>query len=165
MLIFWPLQADLVTNETERRVPMAEVPALVLSATLRDLDMVTAVIHVSEEGGATGEVPQRRGDLVRSLAAALGLARVTVEERAVLVGGNLASYRVSLATGTIYLSSGQYLCILQTAKGHKLIYLPFVEGGEPLTSEIVSKVLLLSNDHQISDPIIFSQIGVLQQAV
>jgi hypothetical protein len=88
-------------------VPLAEVPPLVLSEALRDLDMVTAVAHVSEMGSATAEVLQRRGELVRSLAAALGLARVTVEERAVLVGGSLASYRVSLATGAIYLSSGQ----------------------------------------------------------
>lgn len=163
-LSFWPLRLELAPTGAERRVPLTEVPALVLSEALRELDMVTAVAHVSEEGGATAEVLQRRGELVRSLAAALGLPRVTVEERSVLVGGSLASYRVSLATGAIYLSSGQYLCIVPAAKERKAIYLPFAEGGEPITSEIVSKVLLLSNDRQISDPTILSQIGALQQA-
>jgi hypothetical protein len=160
-LTFWPLRPQVAASEAERRVRLAEVPPLVLSEALRDLDMVTAVAHVSEEGGATAEVLQRRGELVRSLTAALGLARVTVEERAVLVAGSLASYRVSLATGAIYLSSGQHLCIVPAAKERKAIYLPFAEGGEPVTSEIVSKVLLLSNDRQISDPTILSQIGAL----
>lgn len=163
-LAFWPLREAAEERAGERRVPLAEVPPLVLSEALRDLDMVTAVAHASEEGGASQEVLQRRGELVRSLASALGLTRVSVEERAVLVGGDLASYRVSLATGAIYLANGQYLCIVPAARERKAIYLPFAEGGEPVTSEIVSKVLLLSNDTQIRDATILSQIGAMRQA-
>lgn len=44
------------------------------------------------------------------------------------------------------------------------VYLPFAEGGEPVTSEIVSKVLLLSNDAQLRDPTILAQIEALPRA-
>ncbi len=163
-LTFWPLRGEPATPGAERRIRLADVPPLVLSEALRDLDMVTAVAHASEEGGTSHEVLQRRGELVRTLAAATGLRTVTVEGRAVLVQGSRASYRVSLATGAVYLSSGQYLCIVPAPKDRRAIYLPFAEGGEPVTSEIVSKVLLLSNDGQIRDPTILAQIAALPQA-
>lgn len=161
---FWPLHLEEWRPNVERRIPLTDIPPLVLSEALRDLDMVTAVAYVGEEGTASREVLQRRGELVQRLADAAGLRGVRVEERAVLVQGALAGYRVNLATGATFLTNGQYLCIVPAPKDQKAIYLPFADGGEPLTSEIISKVLLLSNDHQIRDPSILSQIGALRQA-
>jgi hypothetical protein len=76
----------------------------------------------------------------------------------------LASYRIHLATGAIYLESGQYLCIVSNPKERKAIYLPFEDGGEPVTSEIISKVLLLAHDTGITDTTILAQIAPLRQA-
>jgi hypothetical protein len=94
----------------------------------------------------------------------LGLGQVRVDEPYVLVRGTLAGYRIHLATAAIYLDSGQYLCIVSNPKQRKAIYLPFEEGGEPVTTEIISKVLLLANDTSITDGTILAQIAPLRQA-
>src|SRR4029079_16433330 len=129
-----------------------------------DLDLVTVIAHQSDELGTSNEVLQRRGDLVRATAAALGLADVRVEEPMVFGRGARAGYRIHLATAAIYLESGQYLCIVPSPKERKATYLPFEDGGEPISSEIVSKVLLLAHDTQITDATILAQIRPLKIA-
>ncbi|HEY3228048.1 MAG TPA: hypothetical protein VGJ87_02440 [Roseiflexaceae bacterium] len=148
----------------QSRVPLAQIPSLVFSEVLRDLDTVTVIAHQSDEDGTSQEVLRQRGDLVRATAAALGLGQVHVDEPSVFVRGMLASYRIHLATGAIYLESGQYLCIVTNPKERKAIYLPFEDGGEPVTSEIISKVLLLVHDTGITDTTILAQIAPLRQA-
>jgi len=163
-LEFWPLRFEGYHPGQEQRIPLPQIPALVFSEVLRDLDTVTVIAHQSDEQGTSQEVLRQRGDLVRATAAAMGLAQVHVEEPHVFVRGRLAGYRIHLATGAIYLESGQYLCIVTSPKQRKAIYLPFEDGGEPISSEIVSKVLLLANDTTIADGSILAQIVPLQQA-
>lgn len=163
VLTFWPLKREYAAGR-EQRVALADIPPLAFSEVLRDLDTVTVIAHQSEERGTSKEVLSQRGDLVRATAAALGLAQVRVEEPHVHVRGALTGYRIHLATGAIYLKSGQYLCIVPAAKERKAIYLPFAEGGEPIVSEIISKVLLLANDTRITDGTILAQIAPLRQA-
>ena len=131
---------------------------------LRDLDLVTVVVHQSEEQGSSKEVLCRRGDLVRATVAALGLAQVEVEEPYVRVQGSRANYRVHLATAAIHIESGSYLCIVPGAKERKATYLPFEEGGDPISSELVSKTLLLANDMAITDATILAQIASQRRA-
>jgi hypothetical protein len=163
-LEFWPLRFEGYHPGAEQRIPLAQIPALVFSEVLRDLDTVTVIAHQSDEQGTSQEVLRQRGDLVRATAAALGLAQVHVEEPHVFVRGRLAGYRIHLATGAIYLESGQYLCIVSSPKQRKAIFLPFEDGGELVSSEIVSKVVLLANDTAITDGSILAQIVPLRQA-
>ncbi|MDQ5851503.1 MAG: DUF4132 domain-containing protein, partial [Chloroflexota bacterium] len=161
-LTFWPLNVSRYEygghGNSERRIKLADVPPRVLSEVLRDIDLVTVVAHQSDEHGSSREVLHRRGDLVRATAAALGLAQVEVEEPYVRVHGNLASYRIHLATAAIHIESGAYLCIVPDPKTRKATYLPFEDGGDPVSSELVSKTLMLANDMAITDPTILAQI-------
>jgi hypothetical protein len=163
-LAFWPLERCQRTRGGEQRIRLADVPPLVFSEVLRDLDLVTVIAHESEESGTSKEVIKQRADLLRATVAALGLAQVRVEEPLVYVRGSLTGYRIHLATGAIYMESGQYLCIVPSPRERKAIYLPFEEGGEPIVSEIISKVLMLANDTQIGDLTILAQIMPLRQA-
>jgi hypothetical protein len=163
-LTFWPLRFDGYRAGQEQRLPLAQIPPLIFSEVLRDLDTVTVIAHQSDEQGTSQEVLRQRGELVRATAAALRLAHVVVEEPHVFVRGARAEYRIHLATGAIYLGSGQYLCIVSSPKQRKAIYLPFEDGGEPVTSEIISKVLLLANDTSIADTSILAQIAPFQLA-
>jgi hypothetical protein len=156
-LSFWPVTTDASCHE-ERRLPLANIPPLIFSEVLRDLDLVTVIAHQGAEEGASREVLQRRADLVRAFSKALGMSQVTVEEPFVWVNGSRSRYRIHLTTGAIYLANGQYLCIVPSSKERKTLYLPFEAGGEPIVSEIISKVLLLANDAQINDPTIIQQI-------
>jgi hypothetical protein len=156
-LTFWPLAGGYGTAG-QRRMPLDQVPPLILSELLRDLDLVTVIAHQGEEQGASREVLRQRGDLARATANSLGLTQVRVEEPFVYVSGSLTSYRIHLATAAIYMASGQYLCIVPRPQERKAIYLPFAEGGDPVSSEVISKMLLLSHDTAISDGTILAQI-------
>lgn len=156
LLEFWPLAWQ--RDREEQRLPLDQIPPLVLSEVLRDLDMVTVIAHQSDEHGTSKEVLAQRADLVRALISALGLRQARVEEPYVYVEGSLTSYRIHLTTAAIYLASGQYLCIVPSAKQQKSLYLPFDEGRESVGSEVVSKMLLLLNDASINDQTIRRQI-------
>ena len=167
-LTFWPLDANRYdydwSQRADRRIKLSDVPPLALSEVLRDLDLVTVVAHQSDEHGSSSEVLHRRADLVRATVAALGLPTVAVEEPHVRVQGSRASYRIHLATAAIHIESGAYLCIVPSAKQRKSTYLPFEDGGDPISSELVSKVLLLANDQTIDDPTILAQIPPARRA-
>jgi|GEM_PF-3480881 len=163
-LEFWPLNWQYDSTQRERRIPLNEIPARIFSEVMRDLDLVTVVAHQSEEYGSSKEVLQRRGDLVRATVAALGLKHVTVDEPHVFVQGSRASYRVHLATAAIYIEGGSYLCIVPAAKQRKTTYLPFEDGGDSISSELISKVLLLANDATIKDTTILAQIPPARRA-
>ncbi|HYF63560.1 MAG TPA: DUF4132 domain-containing protein, partial [Herpetosiphonaceae bacterium] len=157
-LEFWPIKYEWNEGK-ERRINLAEVPPLVFSEIMRDLDLVSVVAHQGDELGTSREVIRGRANLVRATVSAMGLAQVAVEEPYAHVAGQLTSYRIHLATGAVYLANGQYLCIVPSRKQQKAVYLPFEEGGEPIISEVISKILLLANDARISDPTIVAQIA------
>ena len=131
-----------------------------MSEVLRDLDLVTAVAHASDDDGTSKEVLRRRGDLVRSTCGAIGLPNIRVDELYVHVQGSLTSYKIHLATGAIYMANGQYLCIIPAKKQQNSVFLPFEDGNDGLMSEIISKTLLLANDTLIGDATIRAQIAV-----
>lgn len=164
MLSFWPLTYDYSRRGDERRIVLENISPLVFSEVMRDLDLVTVIAHQSEERGTSQEVVRQRADLVRATVSALGFEQVRVEEPFVYVRGARSGYRIHLATAAIYLDSGQYLCIVPSPKQRQAIYLPFEDGGEPISSEIISKVLLLANDTAITDTTILAQIPSVRQA-
>ncbi len=147
-------------NRKDHRYPLSDVPPIILSEVLRDLDLVTAVAHASDDDGTSKEVLRRRGDLVRSTCGAIGLPNIRVDELYVHVQGSLTSYKIHLATGAIYMANGQYLCIIPAKKQQNSVFLPFEDGNDGLMSEIISKTLLLANDTLIGDATIRAQIAV-----
>jgi len=86
--------------------------------------------------------------------------RCTLEDRFLIVRGNLHTYRIHLISGNIFMEPGEkYLCIVFDTKLHakqeELFFLPF--DGDPLFSLILSKAFLLAEDSKITDPSILSQ--------
>ena len=155
------------------RLPLSEVPPLIFSEVMRDVDLVVSVAQSAGQavlrvpnapGGAAAREPsaemvERRGDLVRELARELGFKNVAVEGQYARVQGKLASYRVHLASAVIHIEPGAYLCIVPARWGlsHDKLFLPF-DAEEQKTSEVVSKVLLLAEDDKIKDESILAQI-------
>ncbi|MDF3836148.1 DUF4132 domain-containing protein [Cupriavidus basilensis] len=141
-------------------IALAEVPPIVFSETMRDLDLLIA--RAIAEGGehySSAESLAGRRALLQALAPALGADRIEVDERHVHVRGKLAQYRIHLASAHIHLEPGAYLCVIPDARAAagKPLRLPF-EEDDARTAEIVSKVLLLLDDDQITDPAITGQI-------
>ena len=159
---------------------LAEVPPLVFSEVLRDVDLFVGVASVGNDpnwsdGGPDGRyrdywhnysfgelsaTAQTRQALLERLLPRLKIAdRCTLADRFLIVRGSLRTYKIHLGSGNILMSpNDQYLCIV--AKQHRgddeRIHLPF--DGDGTLSLILSKAFLLADDAKITDPTITSQL-------
>lgn len=146
-------------------VPLADVPPVVFSEVMRDLDLVVSVAGTGG-GPAPESSPERtesRARVLAALIADLGLGRVTVDGTAAVVRGTRATYRVHLTSGSIHVEPGGYLCVVPASFGgtaHRNLFLPFADEDRT-TSVILSKVLLLAEDEKITDPSILTQLDAL----
>ncbi len=140
-------------------LPLADVPPIVFSETMRDLDLVVSVAHrggVDPESSAS--TVEMRTALIRETIALLGLTNVRLEKTRAMITGGLSEYSLHLGSGVVHLIPGGALCIIPVhAQQRGRLFLPFADD-DPKTAEIVSKVLLLSRDTEIKDPLILQQV-------
>jgi hypothetical protein len=152
-------------------IPLEQVPAHVFSEVMRDVDLVVSVAHgpgVSQPFSSS--TVEHRAVLIDALTRELGLKTVSTEAPFVHVQGTRASYRIHLGSGAVHLeprksssstdlvTPGQHLCIIPVSNAQvQRIFLPFAEP-DLATSVIVSKVLLLVADDEITDAGILAQL-------
>ncbi len=142
-----------------KALPLVEVPSMLLSEVLRDLDLVVSVAH---QGGvdpeATASTMEMRSSLVRETCRLLKLPNVQIQSNHVLIEGHLGSYSIHLGSAMVHRQPGGALCIIPVSSQHRgRIFLPFVDN-DPKTAEVISKVVLLAKDKNIQDPTILEQI-------
>ncbi|HZO89627.1 MAG TPA: DUF4132 domain-containing protein [Chthonomonadaceae bacterium] len=163
-------------------LPLTEVPALVFSKVMRDVDMFVGVCSVGndptwQDGGPQGRYQNywsdysfgdlsataqtRREVLERLLPRRKIAARCTLTDKFLVVRGDLRTYKIHLGSGNILMEpNDQYLCIVQDRSAVKneaaVNFLPF-EGDQRLAL-ILSKAFLLAEDTRITDPTITRQI-------
>ncbi|MFI0940553.1 DUF4132 domain-containing protein [Streptomyces sp. NPDC021020] len=161
-------------------VALVEVPPLVLSEALRDVDLFVGVASIAgdpdwrdaAEGrlagrwheAAFGELPpsaEMRGEALARLLPRTRIAdRVELAGRFLRVRGDRATYRIHLGSGNVLVEPHDaYLCIVparpQGAAGR--VFLPFEEDGGML-AVVLSKAFLLADDASITDPTITRQL-------
>ncbi|WP_329118301.1 DUF4132 domain-containing protein [Streptomyces sp. NBC_01465] len=166
-------------QEPVEGVPLEEIPPLVLSEILRDVDLFVGVASVGNDPtwqdggpggrfraywnsygfGELGQSAETRRELLAGLIPRLAIAdRCTLEGRFLEVKGELHTYKIHLGSGNILMSPhDQYLCIVP--KGVTPAdpgYLPF-EGDRTL-AVILSKAMMLAKDKEITDRTILSQL-------
>ncbi|MDJ0340522.1 DUF4132 domain-containing protein [Streptomyces sp. H10-C2] len=163
-------------------LPIAEIPALVLSEVLRDADLFVGVASVGndptwQDGGPRGhfrdywhsygfgelsQSAETRRDLLTRLIPRLAIAsRCTIDGRFLHVKGELHTYKIHLGSGNILMTPNDaYLCIVPKGGGTDPAadggYLPF-EGDRTLAL-ILSKAMMLADDTGITDRTIISQL-------
>lgn len=140
-------------------LPLEDLPPLLFSEVMRDLDLVVSVAH---RGGidpeATASTVEMRASLIRETMGLLKVTNVTLERSHALIEGKIGNYSVHLGSGIVHRQPGGSLCIIPVHAQHRgRLFLPFADD-DPRTAEVLSKVLLLSNDAQIKDPSILEQI-------
>jgi hypothetical protein len=162
------------------QLPLTEVPALVFSEVMRDVDLFVGVASVGNDPtwndrgqageywrnfafGELSESAKTRSDVLARLLPRLKIAdRCSLEDKFLIVRGQLRTYKIHLGSGNILMEpNAQYLCIVpgrgtatRGQNGH--VFLPF-EGDQTL-SVILSKAFLLAEDNKIKDPSIANQI-------
>jgi hypothetical protein len=163
-------------------IPLEQIPALVLSEVLRDVDLFVGVASVGNDptwndGGPQGryreywqsysfgdlsETAQSRKTLLEKLIPRLKIKEVArVDGKFLHIKGSIREYKIHLGSSNILmLPNDQYLCIVpgaNTANASSDVRLPF-EGDRTL-AVILSKAFLLADDKKISDPTITRQIN------
>jgi hypothetical protein len=161
---------------------LADVPPLIFSEVMRDVDLFVGVASVGndptwQEGrteryrpywydysfGELGASAETRKAVLERLIPRLKIAeRCSLADRFLIVRGDLRTYKIHLGSGNILMApNDQYLCIVPgrgtPARGQTdNLFLPF-EGDQTL-SVILSKAFLLAEDRKITDPTIANQI-------
>jgi len=139
-------------------IDLATVNPLVFSEVMRDADLVAGVAQVTEDDQRwSTEVAQHRREILTAFIQAMGMNNVSCKDNFAFVKGSLAEYRIHLGSGAIHIVPGNYLCIVPAGKKEESVYLPFSDTDSKM-QEIISKVLLLSNDDKIKDDVILNQI-------
>ncbi|MEU7653518.1 DUF4132 domain-containing protein [Micromonospora taraxaci] len=161
-------------------VPLEEVPAVVLSEVMRDVDLFVAAAGVGNDpnwfdGGPQGRyrdywsqnsfgdltpTARTRREVLAELIPRLAIGnRCTFTDRFLEVRGDLHTYRIHCGSGNILIApDDRYLCIIpDSAKAKEPeMFLPF--EGDTRLAEIISKALLLAADKKIKDPVILHQL-------
>ncbi|MEU4094902.1 DUF4132 domain-containing protein [Streptomyces sp. NPDC026673] len=160
-----------------REAPLADVPPLVFSEAMRDVDLFVGVTSIAADpdwtdrgeerhteywertsfGELTASAEIRREALQRILPRLKIADRCTLGGRYLTVRGDLATYRIHLGSANILMEPDDaYLCIVPAHRGGEpKVFLPFEDDRLGL---ILSKAVLLAADTRITDPTILRQI-------
>ncbi|QXP59963.1 DUF4132 domain-containing protein [Olleya sp. HaHaR_3_96] len=142
-----------------QRIPLTEIPSVVFSEIMRDIDLVVSVAHVGGvDPEASHSTMQMRAALAEESARLFKLKNITVKERFVFIKGTFGEYSIHLGSGQVS-KNGLALSIIPVHSQHRgRMFLPFVDD-DPKSAEIISKMKLLSEDNKIQDPTILAQIN------
>lgn len=164
---------------SDQPIPLDQIPALVFSEIMRDVDLFVGVASVGNDptwadggpggryrdywtGYAFGELSESaksRHQVLERLIPRLSIAdRCSFSDRFLIVRGDLRTYKIHLGSGNILMEpNDQYLCIVKAPdREGKRVFLPF-EGDQTLAI-ILSKAFLLAADGTITDTTILGQI-------
>jgi len=146
-------------RKTFQALTIDQVPDLIYSEVMRDVDLAVSVAHA---GGVDPETSHSTIEMRRAIVEfnlpLFGLKNVTLTDSHALIRGTRAVYNVHLGSGVVHQEGGAMLNILpvHSQKRGKL-FLPFVDE-DPKTAEIMSKIVLLAEDKKLKDPFILDQI-------
>jgi hypothetical protein len=179
------LIADLASTDQVRftragghdPVPLEEIPPIVFSEAMRDVDLFVGVASIAADptwldGGvdrfnaywhehAFGELSESaalRRELLAELLPGMKIAdRLEIDGRYLRVRGRLHTYRIHLGSANILIEPhDRYLCIVPDRRPSTgRLFLPFEDDR---LSVILSKALLLADDDRITDPTIVQQL-------
>ncbi|MCC5476335.1 DUF4132 domain-containing protein [Streptomyces sp. JA03] len=158
-----------------REAPLADVPPLVFSEAMRDVDLFVGVTSIAADPdwtdggpgraywerasfGALTESAEARRDALERILPRLKIAdRCALDGRFLTVRGDLRTYRIHLGSANILMEpDDSYLCIVPARPPKDgTVFLPFEDDRLSL---ILSKAFLLAADTKITDRTILTQI-------
>lgn len=150
---------EFSNRKTFEALTIGEVPDLIYSEVMRDVDLAVSVAHA---GGVDPETSHSTIGMRRAIVEfnlpLFRITNVTLKESHALIQGTRGNYSVHLGSGVVHQEGGAMLNILPVHSQHRgKLFLPFVDE-DPKTAEIMSKIVLLAEDKKIKDPFILEQI-------
>ena len=151
---------DFFDRKTFKKLPIDDVPDLIFTEVMRDVDLVVSVAHV---GGVDPEASHSTIEMRRAIVQfnlpLFKLDNVRLEGTHAHIHGTLGDYTVHLGSGIVQQKAGAMVNVLPVHSQHRgRLFLPFLDE-DPKTAEIMSKIILFAEDKKIKDPFILEQIS------
>lgn len=146
-------------GDEERPLRIRDIPGILYSETMRDVDLAVSVAHA---GGVDPETSHSTIEMRRAVCEfSLGLfniGNVRFEGNFAIISGSRAEYTVHLGTGLVRKLAGSAINVVAVHSQQRgRLFLPFADE-DPKTAEVLSKVLMFARDGKIKDPYILNQI-------
>ena len=150
---------DFFDRKTFKKLPIDDVPDLIFTEVMRDVDLVVSVAHVGGvDPEASHSTVEMRRAIVQYSLPLFHLTNVRLEGSHAHIHGTLGDYTVHLGSGVVQQKAGAMINVLPVHSQHRgRLFLPFLDE-DPKTAEIVSKIILFAEDGKIKDPFILEQI-------
>ncbi|MEF2246829.1 DUF4132 domain-containing protein [Paenibacillus sp. IITD108] len=144
---------------TFKPVRLDQVPAIIFSEVMRDIDLVVSVAHAGGvDPEASHSTVEMRAAIARELLMLLDVGNVRIEGSHAHITGTLGEYSVHMGSGVVHKKGTGALNIVPVhSQSRGRLFLPFVDS-DPRTAEIMSKLLLLAEDNKIKDPSILAKL-------
>lgn len=150
---------EFFDRNTHKSISLSDIPKIIFSETMRDVDLVVSVAHV---GGVDPEASlttiEMRAAILQESLRLMKISNVRIEGKFAFIKGILGEYAVHLGSAMAYKQASGNLNILPVHTQHRgKLFLPFLDE-DPKTAEILSKVILLAEDKKIKDPSVLEQL-------
>lgn len=150
---------EFFNRKTGRAMRIEEVPDIIFSEVMRDVDLAVSVAHA---GGVDPETSHSTVEMRRAIIEftlpLFKLKNVRLEGSHAFISGERADYSVHLGSGVVHRQGGPMINLLPVYSQHRgKLFLPFVDE-DPKTSQIISEILLFAEDKKIKDPFILNQL-------
>ena len=152
-------EVQFFDRKTFKPILIDDVPDLVFTEVMRDIDLVVSVAHIGDvDPEASHSTIEMRKAIVEFNCKLFKLKNVKFSENHVLIKGERAEYSIHLGSGLIHQKAGSAINILPVHSQHRgRVFLPFIDD-DPKTAEIMTKVILFAQDEKIKDVFILEQI-------
>lgn len=142
-----------------RPMKVSEVPAIVFSEVMRDVDLAVSVAHAgSVDPEASHSTIEMRAAIVACTLPLFRLDNVELKGNFAHITGKLGRYNIHLGSGVIHQEGGAQIAVLPVhSQARGRLFLPFVDD-DPKTAEVLTKILFFAQDDRIKDPSILAQI-------
>ena len=150
---------EFTHRKTGESIKIKDIPAIVYSEVMRDVDLAVSVAHA---GGVDPETShstvEMRKAIVEYNLPLFGIDNVVLEGSHALIKGSRGNYSIHLGSGVIHRQGGHQIQVLPVhSQSRGKLFLPFLDE-DPKTAEIMSKIVLFAGDTKIKDPYILDQL-------
>ena len=152
-------EVQFFDRKTFKPILIDDVPDLVFTEVMRDIDLVVSVAHIGDvDPEASHSTIEMRKAIVEFNCKLFKLKNVKFSENHALIKGERAEYSIHLGSGLVHQKAGSAINVLPVHSQHRgRVFLPFIDD-DPKTAEIMTKVILFAQDEKIKDVFILEQI-------
>ena len=146
-------------RKTFKEKPISEIPDIICSEVMRDVDLAVSVAHAGEiDPEMSHSTIEMRKAIAEFVIPMFKLKNVTFTDSHALIKGERGNYNVHLGSGVIHQEGGPMINVLPVHSQQRgRIFLPFVDD-DPKTAEVLSKIIFFAEDQKNKDPYILEQL-------